>query len=74
MDALNLENYTYSQALAQLEAIVKEMESENCSIDDLSTYTSNALQLLKFCKNRLHKTNSEVQQCLAELKQTLEEG
>lgn len=74
MDSLNLEGYTYSQALSQLETIVKEMESENCSIDDLSTYTSNALQLLKFCKNRLYKTNSEVQQCLAELKQTLEES
>lgn len=72
MEQLNLEGYNYSQALARLETIVKEMESDSCSIDDLSSYTSQALQLLKFCKDRLHKTDTEVKQCLAELKQTFE--
>ena len=45
-----LEKMTYSQAIAELETIVKEMQGENCSIDNLSKYTSRSLELLKICK------------------------
>ena len=37
---------TYSEAIAELEKIVAEMQSENCSIDNLSAYTSRSLELL----------------------------
>ena len=48
-----------------------QMESDACDIDQLSDYTTRALELLKFCKERLFKTNEEVEKCLAELREAL---
>ena len=58
---------TYSQAIAELEQIVKTMQSENCSIDNLSQLTSRSLALLKICKSRLLATDEELKKILAEL-------
>ena len=58
---------TYSQAVAELEKIVKEMQSENCSIDNLSTYTTHSLELLKMCKAKLLATDEELKKILNEL-------
>ena len=59
--------------MAELEDIVRKMESDACDIDQLSNYTTRALQLLKYCKERLFKTNEEVERCLAELREALPE-
>lgn len=64
---------TYKGAVAELEEIVRKMESDACDIDKLSDYTTRALELLKFCKERLFKTNEEVEKCLAELREALPE-
>ena len=58
---------TYNQALAQLEALVKKMQAPDCDIDNLSAYTSLALKLLKFCKNKLTVTDQKVKQVLDSL-------
>ena len=58
---------TYSQAVAELEKIVKEMQSENCSIDNLSTYTTRSLELLNMCKAKLLATDEELKKILNEL-------
>ena len=58
---------TYSQAIAELEQIVKTMQSENCSIDNLSQLTSRSLELLKICKSCLLATDEELKKILAEL-------
>ena len=58
---------TYSEAIAELEKIVKEMQSENCSIDNLSAYTSRSLELLKKCKAKLLTTDEELKKILTEL-------
>lgn len=62
---------SYKAAIAELEEILARMESDQCDIDSLSGYTARALELLKFCKERLFKTDQEVEKCLAELKSTL---
>lgn len=54
----------YSEAVAELEAIVAKMQEDNCDIDSLAGYTSRALTLLKFCKEKLHATDLEVRRCL----------
>ena len=64
---------TYKGAVAELEEIVRKMEPDACDIDQLSDYTTRALELLKFCKERLFKTNEEVEKCLAELREALPE-
>lgn len=65
---------TYKEAIAELEAILAKMESDQCDIDSLSSYTARALELLKFCKERLFKTDQEVEKCLAELKSALSDS
>ncbi|MDE5887735.1 MAG: exodeoxyribonuclease VII small subunit [Muribaculaceae bacterium] len=57
----------YSEAITELESIVSLMQSENCDIDSLASYTSRALELLKFCKEKLHTTDEEVKKCLEAL-------
>ncbi len=62
---------TYKQAVAELENIVSKMESDQCDIDQLSQYTTRALELLKFCKARLFQTNEEVEKTLQTLRETV---
>lgn len=67
MENENSKEMTYNEAVTRLEQLVRKMESPDCDIDRLSEYTTEALSLLKFCKNRLFKTNQEVEKCLEEL-------
>ena len=62
---------TYSAAMAELEEIVKKMQSPDCSIDTLSTYTARSLELLKVCKAKLTATDSELQKILKELDESV---
>lgn len=58
---------TYAKAMAELESIVAKMQSDNCDIDSLAGYTTRALQLLKYCKEKLFTTDQEVKKCLEAL-------
>lgn len=60
---------TYGQAVAELEAIVAKMQSDQCDIDSLAAYTGRALELLKYCKQKLFTTDREVKSCLEALGQ-----
>lgn len=61
------EQLSYAKAVAELEAIVAKMQSDECDIDSLAGYTSRALELLKFCKQKLFTTDQEVKKCLEAL-------
>lgn len=62
---------TYKSALSELEQIIAKMESDSCDIDRLSEYTARALELLKFCKERLFKTNEDMEKSLEALRDSL---
>lgn len=61
------EELTYGKAVAELEAIVAKMQSDDCDIDSLAGYTTRALELLKYCKQKLFTTDQEVKRCLEAL-------
>lgn len=61
----------YSEAISELEGILQKMESDQCDIDSLAQYTTRALELLKFCRERLFKTDEEVKKCLEAMKDSL---
>jgi exodeoxyribonuclease VII small subunit len=67
MDNNQDNNLTYTQAITELEEIVKKMQSPECSIDNLSQYTARSLQLLKVCKAKLTQTDEELRKVLAEM-------
>lgn len=58
---------TYSEAVTELEEIVKQMQSNECSIDNLSELTTRSLELLQFCKDKLTKTDEELKRIFANL-------
>ena len=58
---------TYSQALKELNEIVAKLQSNDCDIDHLRTYTSRALELLRICKANLTDISSELQQLLSQI-------
>jgi exodeoxyribonuclease VII small subunit len=56
----------YEEALSQLETIVRKMESNEYDIDELAVQLKTAQQLIKFCKDKLTKTEAELQKINAE--------
>lgn len=61
------EKITYTEAFAQLQQIVKDMEDANVSIDDLAENIKKATELIKICKEKLMQTEEEVNKTMAEL-------
>ena len=56
----NVKDMTYRQAVNELDAILREMQSENCDIDKLSAMTRRATELIAECRNRLTATDEEL--------------
>ena len=67
MEPQDITKMTYTQAIAELEEIVKKMQSPECSIDNLSQYTARSLELLKVCKAKLTATDEELKKVLNEM-------
>ena len=55
------ENLKYEEAMAQIEAIVHKMENNELDIDELAAQLKTAQRLIKFCKDKLTKTEQEIQ-------------
>ena len=60
------EELKYEEALAQLETIVRKMESNEFDIDELAVQLKTAQRLIKFCKDKLTKTEAEIKKIQAE--------
>ena len=58
---------TYNQAVGELDAILRTMQSDTCDIDRLTAYTRRATELLKECRSRLTATDEELRTILADL-------
>ncbi len=63
----NVKDMTYRQAVNELDAILREMQSENCDIDKLSAMTRRATELISECRNRLTATDEELRNILGTL-------
>ena len=58
------ENIKYEEAVSQLEQIVANLEEGELTIDDLSSELKKAQKLITLCKQRLTKTDEEIQKIL----------
>lgn len=56
----------YEEAMAQIEAIVHKMENNELDIDELAAQLKTAQRLIKFCKDKLTKTEEELSKIQAE--------
>ena len=52
----------YEEAFAQLQDIVRKMENDEYSIDEIAVQLKEAQRLIKFCKDKLSRTEAEIRQ------------
>lgn len=56
----------YEDALHELEEISRNMESGEYDVDELATQLKKAQKLIKLCRDKLTKTDQEIQKILSE--------
>ena len=56
----------YEAAFAELQTIMRKMENDELDIDEMSEQLKRAQELIKFCKDKLTKTDEEIKKILAE--------
>lgn len=59
----------YEAALSELEEIVNKMGNDEFDIDQLSVNLKRAQTLIKLCRDKLTKTDSEIKKLLGEEKE-----
>lgn len=55
---------TYSEAIIELEQILRAMQGDQCDIDKLAGLTRRATQLIAECRKRLTATDEELRKIL----------
>jgi exodeoxyribonuclease VII small subunit len=60
---------TYTEAMTEVEEILEQIESEELDVDDLAEKVKRVSVLLKICKDKLTKTNEQVEQILKEMEE-----
>jgi len=63
---------TYSQAVARLEQIVRQIDNNELEIDELADKIKEANEFISFCNDKLTKADEEIKKILSE-KQESEE-
>jgi exodeoxyribonuclease VII small subunit len=58
---------TYTAAFEELQMIVRDIESGDIGVDELSEKVKRASVLIAICKEKLFKTEDDVNQILKEL-------
>jgi exodeoxyribonuclease VII small subunit len=60
---------SYSEAMAEIEEILEKIENEELDVDELAEKVKRVSVLLKTCKDKLTKTNEQVEQILKEMEE-----
>lgn len=58
---------SYSEAMAEIEDILEKIENEELDVDELAEKVKRVSTLLKICKDKLTKTNEQVETILKEM-------
>ncbi len=60
---------TYKEAVAEIDEILAKIEQEELDVDELSEKVRRVSLLIRFCKEKLHKTSEEVENILREMEE-----
>jgi exodeoxyribonuclease VII small subunit len=66
---MSIKRLTYNEAISEIEEILERIENEQLDVDELAEKVKRVSVLLKFCKEKLHKTNEQVEQILKEMEE-----
>ncbi len=61
------EKFSYQDAITEIESILEKMENKELDVDVLSFQIKRVSQLIKLCREKLHKTEQEVEKILDEM-------
>ncbi len=64
---MKTEKLKYDDAMAELEALVRDMEYGEISVDDLSAKIKRSAILIRFCKAKLKSTEEDVESILKDM-------
>jgi exodeoxyribonuclease VII small subunit len=62
-----MKKQTYREAIDEIEEILGNIENDELEVDDLVEKVRKVTELLKFCKDKLYKTQEEVEKALKEM-------
>jgi exodeoxyribonuclease VII small subunit len=60
---------TYKEAITEIEEILEKIENEELDVDELAEQVNRVSVLITICKDKLHKTEAEVEKILKEMNQ-----
>lgn len=60
---------TYAKAMAELETILLKIENDELDLEQLTEKLKRANELIRFCKEKLHTTEKEVENILKEMEE-----
>jgi exodeoxyribonuclease VII small subunit len=58
---------SYEELIEELEEILSEIESEEVSVDELSSKVKRATEIIKHCKKVLSDTETDIEEILKDL-------
>ncbi len=58
---------SYQEAVNEIDEILNKIENEELDVDELSAKVKRVSSLIKLCKEKLHKTEAEVENILKEM-------
>ncbi|MBE9509460.1 MAG: exodeoxyribonuclease VII small subunit [Bacteroidetes bacterium] len=61
------EKFSYQNAITEIESILEKMENEELDVDVLSFQVKRVSHLIKLCREKLQKTEQEVEKILDEM-------
>lgn len=62
-----IKKMTYQEAVNEIDSILEKIENEELDVDELSEQVKRVSMLIKICKEKLHKTETEVENILKEM-------
>lgn len=66
---MSTKKLSYSEAMAEVEEILEKIENDELDVDELAEKVKRVSVLLKTCKDKLTKTNEQVEQILKEMEE-----
>ncbi|MBN1463097.1 MAG: exodeoxyribonuclease VII small subunit [Paludibacteraceae bacterium] len=58
---------SYNESIAEIQEIMVQIENQQLDVDELTQKVQRAAELLKICKDKLQKTDVEVQKIMDEM-------
>ena len=58
---------TYQEAVTEIDDILNKIENDELDVDELSEKVKRVSTLIKLCKEKLHKTETEVENILKDM-------